>query len=91
VANTRPCRQLRGHVNNLLASVEQPQGDVPTDALTTLDRPDPVRPALGVLHHRRVAVAVSAEPATAGDGLLAGHDLDGGGAFVRVHADDHAL
>jgi hypothetical protein len=35
------------------------------------------------------AAAVGVEAAAAGDGLLAGHDLDRGGAFVRVHTDDH--
>ncbi|MET7951641.1 hypothetical protein [Micromonospora sp. NPDC005324] len=41
--------------------------------------------------HRRVAVAVGVEPAAADDGLIAGHDLDRGGALMRVHPDDHTI
>jgi hypothetical protein len=57
---------------------QQPVGDMPADALAALDRPDPVRPLLGVLRHRRIAVPAGAEAASADDGLVAGHHLDGG-------------
>jgi hypothetical protein len=84
-------RQLRRNINDLLAAGQEPVGDVPADALAALDGPDAVGPLLGVLDHRLVAVAVGAEAAGAQDGLVAGHHLGGGGAFVRVHADDHTL
>ena len=40
----RPGRQLRRHVDDLLAIGEQPHRDVAADAAAALDRPDPVRP-----------------------------------------------
>jgi hypothetical protein len=52
-----------------------------------LDRTDPVRPPSGVRLHTGIAAAVGVEAAAAEDGLVARHDLDRGGAFVRVHPD----
>jgi hypothetical protein len=87
----RPGRQLRWNVDHLLAVGEQPGGDVSADALAALDRPDPIWPLLGVLDRRRMAGPVGAEAAAAEDRLVAGHHLDGGRAFMRVHADDHPV
>jgi hypothetical protein len=87
VAKTRPGRQLRWDVEHLLAIGQQPVRDVPPDLVTALDRPDPTGPLLGVGEQRPVAGRVGGEPATADDGLIAGHDLDRDRALVWVHPD----
>jgi hypothetical protein len=53
-----PGGQLRWHVDDLFTIGQQAGGDVPADALTTLDSPHPVRPPPGVGDHRRLAGAV---------------------------------
>jgi len=80
-------RQLRRHVDDLLAIVEQPQRDVAADAAAALDRPDPVRPPPQVLEHRPVAGHVGAEPAATQHLLVGVHDLDRHRPLVRVHPD----
>jgi hypothetical protein len=72
----RPGRELRGHVDDLFAVGEQALGDVPADALATLDRPHPVRPLPAIGQHGVVAVLVGAEPAATEDLLVRGHRLD---------------
>jgi hypothetical protein len=86
-----PCGQLRWDVEDLFTIGEEPVGDVPADAVAAFDGPYPVRPLPGVAQHRVVAVAVGAVAAAAEDGLIGGHHLDRGRAFVWVHAKDHSV
>ena len=84
-----PRRQLGGHIDDLLTIGEQPAGQVPADPLASFHRPDPLRPLLPLREHRRIPGGVGGEPPTAEDGLIPSHDLDGGGALVRIHPDDY--
>ena len=83
-----PGGQLRGYVQDGLAVGDQALGDVPADAATTLDRPDPVGMFTAGGQHRLVTLAVGAEPALVLDAFSLVDDLDGRGAFVRVYVDD---
>ena len=64
-----PRRQLRWHVDDLLAGSQQPHRDVMADPVAALDRPHPVlgdRPELvDVIDHRGEPGLIGAEPATA--------------------------
>src|SRR5215469_3811858 len=62
-------------------------GDVPADALAALDGPRPLRPPARHGEHRPVSGSIGAEPADAKRTLVAGHDLDHGRSFMRVHHD----
>ena len=57
------CRQLRRHIHHLLTGIEQAQHQMLADALTTLDRPHPIRPLLRGGEHHGEPVRVRAEPA----------------------------
>ena len=85
----RPCRELRRHVDDLLADGEQSHRDVVPDPAASLDRPDPVRQPADVAPHRGEPVRIGGEPATAQDRLVGGHHLDRGRPLVRVHPDHH--
>lgn len=86
-----PCRELRRHVDDLLAVGQQSHRDVPANAVAALDRPDPVRPADHRGQHRAVARGVGGEPVTADHGLIGGHHLDGDRPPVRVRPDHDPL
>ena len=89
--HSRPCRELRRHVDHVLALGQEPYCDVPADPVAPLDRPDPLRPLLHVLDHRREAVDISAETTTTEDLLIGGHHLDRHRPLVRVHPDHDSL
>jgi hypothetical protein len=81
--------QLGRHVHHLFTIGQKPVRQVPADALASLDRPHPLRPAPGLRQHRRIPGGVGGIPAPASNGLITGHDLDRGSALVRVHPDDY--
>jgi hypothetical protein len=85
----RAGRQLGRHIHHLLTIGQQPVRQMPADPLASLDRPDPLRPVLRLREHRPVPGGVGGIPSTLPDGLITGHDLDGGGALVRVHPNDY--
>jgi hypothetical protein len=58
-----PGRQFRWNVDALLALTQWTKGDVPANARTTLDGPDPLRPRSDVPQQRGQPVPVGAEPA----------------------------
>jgi hypothetical protein len=84
-----PGRQLGRHVDDSFAIGEQPVRHVPADTLASLNCPDPLRPRRHRRQHRRIPSGVGAIPAAAYDSLFTGHDLDRGGALVRVHPDNY--
>ena len=58
-----PGGELRWHVDHLLAVLEQTLREGTAGAVASLNRPDPLRPSLGVAAHRGVAGTVGGEPA----------------------------
>ena len=78
-----PRRQLRGHVDHRLALGEEPLCDMPTDALTALDRPDPVRPGRDVAQHGREPLDIGSEATSTENLLVPGHHLDRDRPLVR--------
>jgi NAD(P)-dependent dehydrogenase (short-subunit alcohol dehydrogenase family) len=84
-----PGGQLGRDIDDVLAVGEQPVRQVPADALASLDRPGPFRPAPHGPAHRPVPRGAGVIPATSQHGLVRGHDLDRGRTLVRVHPDDH--
>ena len=85
----QPGRHLRRHVHHRLTISDQALHDVPTDPLTALHRPRPLRPLPAVTQHRLVALSVSGEPPPTDHQLIGGHHFDGGGPLVRIHPDHH--
>jgi hypothetical protein len=86
-------RELRRHIQDGLAVMDQPVRDVPADTVTALHCPYPVgEPAPG-RQHLGVAGLIGAE--FTGPDLVASivDNFDRGRSFVRVHANDdrHAL
>jgi len=79
------------HVDHVLLPGQEPRCDMPADPVASLDRPDPVRPLLHVLDHRREAVDISAEATTTEDLLAGSHHLDRHRPLVRVHPDHDSL
>jgi hypothetical protein len=83
-------RQLRGDIENLLASGDELLGDTPSESGGALDSPLPRRPLGCPGEQRRRSGLVHDEPDRP-MGLAVGLDRDGGqGALVGVDADrDH--
>ena len=73
VANTRVrADSLGGTSTTLLTVGDQPAGDVPADALASLNRPGPLRPAPHRPAHRPVPGHVSAIPPATQHSLVRG-------------------
>jgi hypothetical protein len=89
--HSRPGRELRRHVDHVLALGQEPHRDVSADPVASLDRPDPFWPLLHVLNHRCEAVGIGAEATTTEDLLIGGHHLDRHRPLVRVHPDHDSL
>jgi hypothetical protein len=66
-------------------------GDVPADPFTTLNSPDPARPATGVSQQLGEPVDVGVEPAMTDDPLVGLHHLDRHRPLVGIHPDHHWL
>ena len=88
-------RELRRHIEDLLAGSKQPDRDVMADPVAALDRP---HAALGigldrvdVTHHRGKPSLVGVETTTTKDGLIAAHHLDRRRPLVRIHPDHDTL
>jgi hypothetical protein len=81
--------QLRRHIDDLLTVGQQPAGDMPANALASLDRPSPVRPSPRGGEHRPVPGGIGAILAAGQHCFVPGHDLDRRRALMRIHADDH--
>jgi len=89
VEHPHPRGQLRGHVQDRLAISDQTLRDVPADAATSLDRPDPVgEPAPG-RERRPVAFAIGAVASLREHPFAVIDDLDRGRPLVRIHPDHH--
>src|ERR1044072_4214439 len=83
-----PRRHFRGHIDYGLAVGDQALGDVSSDAVAALPRPQPVPVTSAELEHRLIAVGVGGETALCKNLLAFVDDLDGGRAFVWIHPDD---
>ena len=86
-----PGGELGRHVDDVLAGLEQPLGERTSGTVGALDRPDPVRPGLGVGPHRRVAGLVGGEPSRAEQLLVLVDDLDRRRQLVGIDPDDDLL
>jgi hypothetical protein len=87
----QPCsgRQLRGHVDYVLAIGEQPLGQRAPGAVAALDRPDPIGPGGHVLAHRGVAGLVGGEPTSRQRRLVVIDHLDGRRQPMGIDPDEH--
>ena len=84
-----PGRQLRRHVDHVLAVGQQPLRQRPAGAVAALHRPHPVRPRRDVLAHRGVPGLVGAEPAGRQHRLAVVDDLDRRRQLVGIDPDEH--
>jgi len=82
--------QLRRHVEDDLAVMDQAMRQVPPDTVAALHRPDPVRELSRRGEHLAIPGRVRAVPARRQHPGLLVDDLDRGRALMRVHPDDHA-
>jgi hypothetical protein len=90
VEEPHPRRQLRRHVDDPFAGLEEPLSQWPSGTVAALDRPHAVRPGCDVPPHCGVAGLVGGEPTRAEQLLVVINDLDGRRQFVGIHPDDHA-
>jgi hypothetical protein len=58
-----PGGELGRHVDHVFPVLKQSLGQGPSGAVAAIDRPNPLRPSLGVAAHRGVAGPVGGEPA----------------------------
>jgi hypothetical protein len=83
-------RQFRRHVDHRLTVMHEPMRDVFADAVTALDRPQPIRVLPAGLEHLGVSGLVGSVSPRGEDLSPLVDDLNGRGTLVWVHSDDHA-
>jgi hypothetical protein len=91
VKQPNPGSELRRDVDDTLAGLQKPLGQWSTRTVGALNRPDPLRPCLGVIKHRRVPGLIGREPTRAEEPLTVVDDLDRRRQLVGIDSDDDLL
>ena len=91
VEEPHPRRELRRHIDHLLAGGDESLGQWTAGAVGSLDRPEAVGPLLHITAHRGVTGVGGVEPTAAEELFVGVDDLDRHRHLVGIDPDDHAL